>query len=120
MIQRLFKWGLVFFFCLQWKAQALSQITVKVDSAFKDETIIISFRDSSYMSKIDGKGIANFVIKKNLKNGYAVLYAPRSIHNFYLITDSSQAISLLAPSSINFEGAGKDINQYLNGNFVSS
>ena len=120
MIQRLFKWGLVFFFCLQWKAQALSQITVKVDSAFKDETIIISFRDSSYMSKIDGKGIANFVIKKNLKNGYAVLYAPRSIHNFYLITDSSQSISLLAPSSINFEGAGKEINQYLNGNFVSS
>ena len=106
MIQRLFKWGLVFFFCLQWKAQALSQITVKVDSAFKDETIIISFRDSSYTSKIDGAGIANFVINKNQKNGYAVLYAPRSIHNFYLITDSSQAISLLAPSSIIFEGAG--------------
>ena len=121
MVKGLLKWGLVFFFCLQWKVQALSQITVQMDSVFKNESIILSFRDSSYTEEVNEKGVVHLMIDKGLKNGYAVLYAPRSVHNLYLITDSAQTVSLVDASSIiNFEGAGKDINEYLNSNFASS
>ena len=118
MINKFIKWGFVLFLCLQWKVQALSQITIKVDASFKNETIIVSFRDSSYIAQIDEKGIARIVVDKAQNNGYAVFYAPRSVHNFYVIPDSAQSISLLP--EIAFEGAGKSINDYLNNNFIHS
>ena len=118
MINKFIKWGFVLFLCLQWKVQALSQITIKVDSLFKNETIIISFRDSSYIAQIDEKGVAKIIVDKEQRDGYAVFYAPRSVHNFYIIPDSVQSISLLP--QITFGGAGKSINEYLNDNFIHS
>ncbi|MBQ8502346.1 MAG: TlpA family protein disulfide reductase [Bacteroides sp.] len=105
--------------CIQWGAHAFSQVTLHMDEKYGGELVSISFRDSSYSVKLDEGGVAVLHVADSLKAGYATLFAPRSIHSFYLLPGTEQSLSLWADKhSLSFEGNGKEINEYLNSDFI--
>ncbi|MEY8686719.1 TlpA family protein disulfide reductase [Bacteroides sp. AN502(2024)] len=88
--------------------------------AFNKEDIWVAFRDSSYKTILDecGKGVIE--VPDSLPSGYAVLYGPRKIYNFYLMPGTRQSMKIHSNGHLDFNGAGKEINEYLNGKSINN
>lgn len=105
--------------CLCWEAQAFSQVKVRFGETFKQEEIQIEFQEQVYKVKLDELGAGMINVPDSLSPGYAVLYGPRSIFSFYLEPGKQQEITKLSGSKIEFAGAAKAINIYLNSLFLN-
>ncbi len=118
-MNRYLKIGLVLSCCVWWEAQAFSQVKIRFGETCRQEEIQVGFREQVYKIKLDELGAGMINIPASLAPGHAVLYGPRSISSFYLVPGQQQEITKLSDQKIEFAGAAKAINIYLNSSFLN-
>ena len=119
-MRRSLKIGFVLSCCFLWEAQAFSQVKVRFDATFGQEEIRIRFREQAYKVKLDESGVGWITVPDSLAPGYAALYGPRGVYSFYLVPGQQQEVTRLTGQEMEFAGAAKAINIYLNSPFLKN
>ena len=110
------KSSIAFVLCL-WVTTVLGQVEFHFEE-YRASKIRVVFRDSSYYSTLDNNGKGEITFSPVLNPGYAVLYGPKNIMYFYLIPTGKQSLLKYKNGDLKFLGAGKAINEYLNGELL--
>ena len=95
-------------------------LNINLGSIHKQSKVRVLYQDSTYICLLDTLGKAQLTIKGQKASGYATLFAPRSIKELYLEDGKSLTVSNLKRGVWEFDGTGKQINEYLNSRFVST
>lgn len=108
----------IFLFSLIGGTEAYSQVQIELGKTFENAKIEIVFRDSSYQTTLNETGTGTISVPVTLSPCYATLHRPRGVYYFYLIPGKQQSLTRLHNGNLKFSGAGSNINEYLNSEFL--
>lgn len=112
---RRMNWSLSVVLCLCASLQCLAQgVSFDLSDISERGSVRVSFRDSSYTVELDEAGCGVVSVPTTLPPGYATLRRSRGTDAFYLIPARAQRVKRFADGHLEFGGAGKTINEYLN------
>lgn len=100
-----------------WAAQdsATAQLTIQLEPALAEQGVRVQIADHVFRGTLDADGKAVIQISEDIAPHYATLYEPRGVRSFYLVPGGPQELSRADFGRLRFEGAGKAINEYLQG-----